>query len=793
MLSSHAAFAGHTARGLHYVAAAVMMGTILDITSAQGTWSTANLSAPRSVTGTSVGDVVILAGGVGSDVVDVYNHVTGAWSTAKLSVARSDSAATSVGNVAIFAGGQTTRDVSDAVDVFNYVTGAWSTAKLSVARGNGLAATSVGNVAIFAGGQSPNQVAVEAVDVYNHVTGAWSTAKLSVARAGLAATSVGNVAIFAGGGISGGIVQVSSNAVDIYNNVTGAWSTALLSVARWRLAASSIGALAVFAGGSVSTGVFSNAVDLFNSDTGEWSTSQLSMPPASIAIASAGNLALFAGDAIVDVYHSATKTWSTAQLSKVRCCVAASSVANVALFAGGGSPNPVSVVDIYTYAQPLSTTAFMSTSAAPATTSAAPPPSTSLPFDSSSTLSPSLFPAMIAAGAAVTSGHIPRTLELVQFLSIYCTSLSSRQQTRVSDFQIASFMHIASSKAKYCGVCPGFCSQPQVLLLPTFALISCVFALGVLVVVVDAYKSRSGSVFASPVEHVLLEVSSASSAAAAHAPSSLRLAITAFLARFSRSLIETSSAYVVMPCTFVFVLNVWPSVFARADSSDRAMIVVLPVIMLLFRALVIRQRVVQLTWTDQKLLYVSSAFSCLITVALSVPFASATHAHQSAPLLESDIMPQCIVLALLVLQLIIQTIVRRRATEESSVDITDWPRAPATSNVSSSMFSHHDLVARFVLGPIKRSPAAIACAKFFLLNYVVISQMAMVIAGLSSARDNSAASVEISSDVIGSIPLISSAALLLHKAAKLVKLLWQKCRSRQKQADRRRSSRDRFY
>jgi hypothetical protein len=40
-----------------------------------------------------------------SNVVDVYNGTTGAWSTAQLSVARLDLAAASVGNVALFAGG----------------------------------------------------------------------------------------------------------------------------------------------------------------------------------------------------------------------------------------------------------------------------------------------------------------------------------------------------------------------------------------------------------------------------------------------------------------------------------------------------------------------------------------------------------------------------------------------------------------------------------------------------------------------------------------------------------------
>jgi hypothetical protein len=40
-----------------------------------------------------------------SSVVDVYDGNTRAWSTAELSVARSNLAAASVGNVALFAGG----------------------------------------------------------------------------------------------------------------------------------------------------------------------------------------------------------------------------------------------------------------------------------------------------------------------------------------------------------------------------------------------------------------------------------------------------------------------------------------------------------------------------------------------------------------------------------------------------------------------------------------------------------------------------------------------------------------
>jgi hypothetical protein len=47
----------------------------------------------------------VTADGGQSNAVDLYNSASGTWSTAQLSVARFWSAGTSVGNVAIFAGG----------------------------------------------------------------------------------------------------------------------------------------------------------------------------------------------------------------------------------------------------------------------------------------------------------------------------------------------------------------------------------------------------------------------------------------------------------------------------------------------------------------------------------------------------------------------------------------------------------------------------------------------------------------------------------------------------------------
>ena len=49
----------------------------------------------------------VTAGNGWSNAVDLYNSASGTWSTAQLSVARYAFAATSVGNLVIFAGGYT--------------------------------------------------------------------------------------------------------------------------------------------------------------------------------------------------------------------------------------------------------------------------------------------------------------------------------------------------------------------------------------------------------------------------------------------------------------------------------------------------------------------------------------------------------------------------------------------------------------------------------------------------------------------------------------------------------------
>jgi hypothetical protein len=124
-----------------------------------------------------------------SNVVDLYNSTTGAWSTAQLSVARADIVSASVGSVALFAGGNSASASGGCLWFGNCV-------KCSRVVQHCVFVHPMRNVYLMlttAGGLSL------AVDLYNSTTGAWSTAQLSVPRHYLAAASVGSVALFAGG------------------------------------------------------------------------------------------------------------------------------------------------------------------------------------------------------------------------------------------------------------------------------------------------------------------------------------------------------------------------------------------------------------------------------------------------------------------------------------------------------------------------------------------------------------------------------------------------------------------
>jgi hypothetical protein len=119
---------------------------------ASGIWSTAQLSEGRNspaATTISVGNLAIFAGGSGNcsfALCDV-GFVLGLLCVFEAFRLLLVCAAGGYRLMRVAAG----KDDSNAVDLYNSLTGRWSTAQLSVRRIS-LAATSVGNLAIFAGG-----------------------------------------------------------------------------------------------------------------------------------------------------------------------------------------------------------------------------------------------------------------------------------------------------------------------------------------------------------------------------------------------------------------------------------------------------------------------------------------------------------------------------------------------------------------------------------------------------------------------------------------------------------------
>jgi len=332
------------------------------------TQTTATLSEARSeLAATSSGELVFFGGGwnasgYASDRVDIYNVTSGNWTTATLSIARGQLAATSLGNLVFFGGGADSPSIVtnayDRVDIYNTQNGTWTTATLSQSRYLH-AATSVGGVVLFGGGlYILNNVTYisNTVDMYIVAIDTWIQATLSDSRFFLKATSVDSLALFAGGWDG----YKYSNIVDIYDSVNNVWFTATLSQARTYFAAASLNDLAFFGGGDQNAITMYSIVDVFNAKTREWNTSSLIEARTWLAASSAGEIVAFGGGnignsvatSIVDLYNVTSDSWSLATLSQSRYYLAATSCGNKIFFGGGAydsnNNNAVSnVVDIF--------------------------------------------------------------------------------------------------------------------------------------------------------------------------------------------------------------------------------------------------------------------------------------------------------------------------------------------------------------------------------------------------------------------------------------------------------------
>ena len=325
---------------------------------ASAQWHVDALSLPRTNIGAiSVGDLALFAGGQQAATtfsrVDLYDAASDTWTTDGLSVARGGPAAAAVGDLVLFAGGIVNGGgISNAVDAFDAQSRSWvPSANLSLQR-YGISATTVGTKVLFAGGQHVLGSVTNRVDIYDASVGppsdpnAWTIAALPRARVQATAVTVGDLAIFAGGWVTPGGTPVDY--VDIYDNTTGLWSTTNLSQARilGPDAGAVVGTRAYFGGGHVSAmggPVMSDVVDVFDAQTGLWSVMHLSVARGYVAATVVGNSVIFAGgsedghvpSSVVDALHVGTGGWHLTSLSQARARAAATTVGAKAMFAGG--------------------------------------------------------------------------------------------------------------------------------------------------------------------------------------------------------------------------------------------------------------------------------------------------------------------------------------------------------------------------------------------------------------------------------------------------------------------------
>lgn len=357
--------------------------------------TTVSTSNPYSFTATANRSLTAL---LKSSGVTYYGTIT------PLSVGRNELVASTVGNYALFAGGEITDSVtfSTQVDAYSNSLSRSNPSPLNTIHGK-LAATTIGNYAIFAGEGISNNTYVSVVNAYNTSLTKTIPTLMTIKRHNMAATSVGNYAIFAGGysnylgeysnivdAYNGSLTRSSpqsnlinktqnlaaaktgsyalfaggdygSNGINTYWDIVSSYNLSLtrgtpttLSTGRNRLAATSVGNYALFAGGYGNSYTRSN-VDAYNTSLTRSTPTSLKMARSALAATTINGYALFGGggqSTVVDAYDETLTRTTPTELSKGRSYLAASTVGNYAIFAGGyNSENSyLNIVDVYTSA-----------------------------------------------------------------------------------------------------------------------------------------------------------------------------------------------------------------------------------------------------------------------------------------------------------------------------------------------------------------------------------------------------------------------------------------------------------
>ena len=167
---------------------------------------------------------------------------------------------------------------------------------LTTARTNH-AATTVGDYALFGGG-SNNSGAISSVETYNKSLVKGTATNISGVRRYLGASNVGNYALFAGGGDNGGTVKAD---VATYNQSLTKGTATAMTMGGWYVKGTNFqansGSLAMFTQGvniGYEASTYSNVVDTYNASLTK-GTVNMSVEKTFVACASTDKHVLFAG------------------------------------------------------------------------------------------------------------------------------------------------------------------------------------------------------------------------------------------------------------------------------------------------------------------------------------------------------------------------------------------------------------------------------------------------------------------------------------------------------------------
>ncbi len=308
---------------------------------------------------------------------------------------RDNSCATSVGSKLIFAGGDNGW-ATNRVDIYDTLTGTWSTTQLSLDR-YFIAPVSIHNKALFAGGSSKtvNRNASN-VDIYNLLTDSWSyiqlpayhaSTELTPYRRNIGGIGYGSKAYFAGG-VAGVYEDDACNMVSVLDAASNTWLPSLpLSNRKSDICTGAYNGKVYFASGSVryyepqSGNYFnypSDSMNVYDTLSGAMSTVKIprllyynpvdGKRPWVKSVQAGCKLFLIPQPATypngspdtIAIYDMARNTWAFEALPHPRTNITAAACKNKVYFAGGSNPTMPDIyfksdIDIYTLSPVLKT------------------------------------------------------------------------------------------------------------------------------------------------------------------------------------------------------------------------------------------------------------------------------------------------------------------------------------------------------------------------------------------------------------------------------------------------------